>query len=189
MSDALHTSRAGLRALERSLQQSPLPRILTYADDTTIVGLISRDNEAAYRQEVERTVAWRKENDLVLNAKKTNKIIINFRTKKSTNTPILINNEPIPITDFSSKLNSNHLIKKAQQRLYFLRQLKKLRVEKGLLVQFYKAIVQSILTNIPSITVWYANTPQHTIKDMDRIISRAAKITGCKLPTLGSIHT
>uniref|UniRef100_A0AAV2JS25 Alkylated DNA repair protein AlkB homologue 8 N-terminal domain-containing protein n=1 Tax=Knipowitschia caucasica TaxID=637954 RepID=A0AAV2JS25_KNICA len=46
------------------------------------------------------------------------------------------------------------LIKKAQQRMYFLRQLRKAKLPAQMLVQFYTAIIESILTS--SITVWFA---------------------------------
>uniref|UniRef100_A0AAV2JAD6 Alkylated DNA repair protein AlkB homologue 8 N-terminal domain-containing protein n=1 Tax=Knipowitschia caucasica TaxID=637954 RepID=A0AAV2JAD6_KNICA len=39
------------------------------------------------------------------------------------------------------------LIKKAQQRMYFLRQLRKAKLPAQMLVQFYTAIIESILTS------------------------------------------
>ncbi|XP_067103275.1 myelin proteolipid protein-like [Osmerus mordax] len=49
------------------------------------------------------------------------------------------------------ELNISSLTKKAQQRMYFLRQLKKFNLPKIMMVHFYKAIVESILTS--SITI------------------------------------
>lgn len=112
-------------------------KTLKYADDTTIVGLITKDNEDAYRLEVEKSVNWCRKNDLVLNERKTIELIIDFRTKQSVKAPILIDSQPITITDsfkflgthisnnLKWDLNANHHMKKAQQRLYFMRQLKK----------------------------------------------------------------
>ncbi len=51
----------------------------------------------------------------------------------------------------------NHIdsiVKKAQQRLYFLRQLRKLNLPQELLKQLYSAIIESVLCT--SITVWFS---------------------------------
>ena len=54
--------------------------------------------------------------------------------------------------------------KKAQQRLYFLRQLRKFNLPQELLIIFYTAIIQSVLTM--SITVWFGSSTRH---DRDRL--------------------
>ena len=38
--------------------------IIKFADDTTVVGLITNDDETAYREEVRALVVWRLENNL-----------------------------------------------------------------------------------------------------------------------------
>ena len=56
-----------------------------------------------------------------------------------------------------------------------------------MMVHFYTAIIESILTS--SITVWYAAA---TAKDKSRlqlIIHSAAKVIGCNLPSLQDLHT
>ncbi len=130
--------------------------ILKNADDTTILGLITKDNEDGYRWEVERTVSWRKENESVVNRKKM-EMIINFGTEQAIKAPLLIDSQPITITDsfkFLGTHNSNNLkwdlstnsqTKKAQQRLCFFKAAQKNTVRRGLLVQLYTAITQIIL--------------------------------------------
>ena len=44
----------------------PTNTIVKYADDTTVVGLISGGDEAPYREEVRRLVGWCKVNNLIL---------------------------------------------------------------------------------------------------------------------------
>ncbi|XP_077943578.1 uncharacterized protein LOC144386383 [Gasterosteus aculeatus] len=56
--------------------------------------------------------------------------------------------------DLKWELNISSITKKAQQRLFFLRQLKKFNLPKTLMVHFYTAIMESILCS--SISVWYA---------------------------------
>ena len=51
--------------------------------------------------------------------------------------------------------NVDAVYKKINSRLYFVRQLKYLRVESNIIDMFYHAIVQSIISF--SITCWYGN--------------------------------
>ena len=53
--------------------------------------------------------------------------------------------------DLKWELNISSLTKKAQPRMYFLRQLKKFNLPKTMMVHFYTAIIESILTS--SITI------------------------------------
>ena len=107
-----------------------------------------------------------------------------------------ISGQPITLTDNFKFVRTHNLkwdynittiTKKAQQRLYFLRQLRKYRVKQRLLLRFYFAIIQSIITS--SITVWYGSADQHSKAKLQRIINKAAKIIGHDLPTLDSIYT
>ncbi|KAK1794767.1 hypothetical protein P4O66_009973, partial [Electrophorus voltai] len=53
--------------------------IIKFADDTTVVGLINKDNESAYREEVQELVSWCKVNNLYLNVDKTKEMVVDFR--------------------------------------------------------------------------------------------------------------
>ena len=52
--------------------------IVKFADDTTVIGLISDDDESAYRDDVKQLVSWCASNDLVLNVSKTKEIVVDF---------------------------------------------------------------------------------------------------------------
>ena len=54
---------------------------MKFADDTVVVGQISRDNEVSYRQEVAELVDWCAENSLCINVGKTKEMIVDFRRK------------------------------------------------------------------------------------------------------------
>ena len=89
--------------------------------------------------------------------------------------------------DLKWEPNTDTIIKKAQQRMYFLRQLKKFSLPKTMMVHFYAAIIESILTS--SITIWYTTA---TVKDKGRqqyIIHTAEKVIGCNLPPLQDLRT
>ena len=45
--------------------------IIKFADDTTVVGLITNNEETAYREEVRALRVWGQENNLSLNVNKT----------------------------------------------------------------------------------------------------------------------
>ena len=133
--------------------------IIKFADDTTVVGLIRRGNETNYRNEVEQLGKQCEANNLLLNRKKTQEIIVDFRRKKkSTVSPLRIDGECVERVasflflgvhiqeDLSWEINTKVILKKAQQRLHFLRILKKYQPKRKLLVSFYRSTVESILT-------------------------------------------
>jgi hypothetical protein len=64
--------------------------IITFADDTTVVGLITDNDETAYREEVRDLAVWCQGNNLSLNVIKTNEMIVEYRKKRTKHTPILI---------------------------------------------------------------------------------------------------
>ena len=51
----------------------------SFADDTTIVGLISDSDESAYREEVDTLTSWCKVNNLSLNVSKSKERIVDCR--------------------------------------------------------------------------------------------------------------
>lgn len=75
--------------------------------------------------------------------------------------------------------------KKAQQRLHFLRVLRRNNLEKKLLVMFHRATVESILTYW--ITVWYSGCTAADRRALQRAVNTAQKITGRSLPSLDTI--
>ena len=89
-------------------------------------------------------------------------------------------------SDLTWDNNADVVIKKAQQRLYFLRQLKKFGLHSDILAQFYRAVIESVLTF--SITVWFGTTTQQQRDRLERIVRTASKIIGRELPSLDSIY-
>ncbi len=51
---------------------------IKFADDTTVVGLISNRDEINYRSEVSRLAGWCSDNNLSLNVEKTKEIVVDF---------------------------------------------------------------------------------------------------------------
>ncbi len=83
----------------------------------------------------------------------------------------------------------NHIesiVKKAQQRLYFLRQLRKFNLPQELLIQFYSAIIESVLCT--SITVWFSSATKSDLRRLRRVVRTAERIIGTTLPTLQELY-
>ncbi|KAK3556806.1 hypothetical protein QTP70_020489, partial [Hemibagrus guttatus] len=55
-----------------------LNHIIKFADDTTVVGLISKNDESAHREEVQQLTAWCEANNLSLNVDKTKEVVVDF---------------------------------------------------------------------------------------------------------------
>ena len=64
--------------------------IIKFADDTTVVGLITNNDETAYREEVRAFGVRCQENNLSLNVNKTKKMIVDFRKQQREHPPIHI---------------------------------------------------------------------------------------------------
>ncbi len=81
---------------------------------------------------------------------------------------------------------SIHIVKKAQQRLHFLRQLRKFNLPQELLKQFYSAIIESVLCT--SITVWFSSATKSDHRRLRRVVRTAERIIGTTLPTLQELY-
>ena len=56
--------------------------IIKFADDTTVVGFITNNDEPVYRKEVWALGMWCQENNLSLNVYKTKEMIVDFRKQQ-----------------------------------------------------------------------------------------------------------
>ena len=127
--------------------EHPAVKLLKFADDTTVIGLIQDGDESAYRQEVERLVLWCSQNNLELNSLKTVEMRVDFRRQPTPLLPLTIYNCPVSATksfkflgttitqDLKWESNIDSILKKAQQRMYFLRMLRRHGLSQELLVQ------------------------------------------------------
>ncbi|KAK3521260.1 hypothetical protein QTP70_001532 [Hemibagrus guttatus] len=164
-------------------------KLLKFADDTTLIGLISDGDESAYRGEMDRLVSWCSTNNLELNFIKTVKMTVDFRKDPAPLPPVILCDSPVTSvesfcflgTTVTKELkweqNIRSLTKKAQQRMYFLYFL-----PVKMLVNFYTAIIESILTS--SITVWFAAATARDKAKLQHVIHSAEKVIGCSLPSL-----
>ena len=61
--------------------------IIKFANDTTVVGLITKNDETDYREELRALRVWCQENNLSLNVNKTKEMIVEFRKQKREHPP------------------------------------------------------------------------------------------------------
>ncbi len=112
--------------------------IITFVDDTTVIGLITSGEETAYRREVAGLLAWCQDHNLSLNVDKTKKMIIDpRRRRKEQHIPLYIGETEVERVktfkflgshigeDLTWTQHNHQLLKKSQQRLHFLRRLRK----------------------------------------------------------------
>ena len=89
--------------------------------------------------------------------------------------------------DLKWDIHIDSIVKKAHQRLYFLRQLKKFNLPQELLTQFYSAVIESVLCT--SITVWFGSATKTDIRRLQRTVRTAERIIGTALPTPQELYT
>uniref|UniRef100_A0A8B9RC03 Alkylated DNA repair protein AlkB homologue 8 N-terminal domain-containing protein n=1 Tax=Astyanax mexicanus TaxID=7994 RepID=A0A8B9RC03_ASTMX len=172
--------------------------ILKFADDTAVIGRITGGDEAAYRSEVTRLVLWCEDNNLALNTVKTKELIVDMRKGRRPHQPLFIRELEVERVssfkylgvhisqDLTWTINTTQLVKKAQQRLYFLRRLRKFGMSPKILNNFYSCVIESLLTSC--ITVWYGSTTVAERKRLQRVVKTAEKIIRTPLPSLQSIY-
>ncbi len=69
--------------------------IAKFADDTMMIGLITDNDETAYREEVSTLAKWCQENHLSLKIDKTKELVVDFRRQSREHTPIIIDKTPV----------------------------------------------------------------------------------------------
>ena len=132
-------------------------------------------------------LTWCSENNLALNTKKTREIIVDFRKHSTDPAPLYINGECVETVhtfrflsvlisaNISWTANITAVLKKAQQRLNFLRVLRKCKLNTNLLLTFYHTAIESLLTYC--FTVWYSSCTAADRERLQRVVKAAQKIS------------
>ncbi len=178
--------------------KDPSIKLLKFADETTLIGLIQDSDESAYRQEVKELAVWCNLNNLALKTLKTVEMTVDFRRNPPALPPLTIMNSPVTAVESFRFLGTtishnmkwdNHIdsiVKKAQKRLYFLRLLMKFNLPQELLKTFYSAIIESVLCT--SITVWFSSATKSDLRRLRSVVRTAEWIIGTTLPTLQELY-
>ncbi|KAL0186783.1 hypothetical protein M9458_018453, partial [Cirrhinus mrigala] len=153
---------------------NPSVKLLKFADDTTLIGLI-QDGEEGLIQD-----------GLILMVKSllTDKSIMDSTVAAVETFKFL---GSIISQDLKWDTHIDSIAKKAQQRLYFLRQLKKFNLPQELLKQFYSVVIESVLCT--SMTVWFGSATKSDTRRLQRTVRTTKRIIGAPLPTLQELYT
>ena len=128
--------------------------IIKFADDMTVVGLITDDDETAYREDVRDLAVWCQDNILSLNFSKTKELVMDYRNLRTEHVPLHIDRAVMErvesfkflgvhtIKDLYWSKHTNTVMKRARQHLFPLKRL-------------YSCTIESILTGC--VTAWYGN--------------------------------
>ncbi|KAI5615843.1 gastrula zinc finger protein XlCGF28.1-like [Silurus asotus] len=176
-----------------------LNHIVKFADDTTVLVLISKNDESPYREEVHQLTAWCGPNNLSLNIDKTKHMVVDFRRAQSGHSPLIINDSSVEIVkstkfpgvhladNLTWPLNISSITKKAQQCLYFLRRLRKNHLPPHILTMFYRGTIESILSSCITALFGICTVSNH--ESLQRIVRTAEKIIRVSLPSIMDIYT
>ncbi len=169
--------------------KDPSVKLLKFADDTTLIGLIQDGDESAYRQEAKELAVWCSLNNMELNTLKTVEMIMDFRRTPQLSVTAVESFRFLGTTisqDLKWDTHIDSIVKKAQQRMYFLRQLKKCNLPQAHMTQFYSAVIESVLCS--SITVWFGSASKSDIKRLQQTVRTAERIIGVHLPSLQDLY-
>ncbi|KAK3533371.1 hypothetical protein QTP70_019315 [Hemibagrus guttatus] len=175
-------------------------KLLKFADDTTLIGLISDGDESAYRGEIDRLVSWCSMNNLELNSLKTVEMTVDFRKNPAPHPPVILCDSPVSSaesfcflgTTITKELkweqNIRSLTKKAQQK--FLLPVK-------MLVNSYTAIIESEekeqlqqkLRKTEEDLTRQLNYTQQTLSEKSRELDKLRSEWTSQTSTMSSRHT
>ncbi|XP_078075173.1 interleukin-6 receptor subunit beta-like isoform X2 [Mustelus asterias] len=174
----------------------PSNSIFKFADDTTVVGQTSNNDETEYRNEIENLVNWCSNNNLSLSVNKTKEIVIDFRKCKGEHVSVYINGDEVERVESFKFLgvqitnnlfwspHADAIVKKAHQRIYFLRRLSKFGMSATTLTNFYRCTIESILSGC--VTAWYGSCSAQDRKELQKVVNVAQSITQTSLPSIDS---
>ncbi|KAL0148310.1 hypothetical protein M9458_056372 [Cirrhinus mrigala] len=148
--------------------KDPSVKLLKFPDDTTLISLIQDGEESAYREEVEQLAVCIM--DSTVAAVETFKFLGSIISR-----------------DLKWDTHIDSIAKKPQQRLHFLRQLRKFNLPQELLKQFYTAVIESVLCT--SVTVWFGAATKLDTRRLQRMVRTTERIIGAPLPTLQELYT
>ncbi len=167
--------------------------IVKFDDDTAVVGLITDNNEKVYLKEVEGLTHWCQDNNPLLNVSKTKEMIMDFGKNHGRNyAPLIISGSTVERLDsfkylgihitegLTWELHTDSAVRKARQRLFQLRCLRKFRISSQILRNFYSCAIESVLTG--NITAWCRNSTERDRKVLQRVVCSTERIIGSTLP-------
>ncbi len=139
---------------------------------------------------------WCRGNNLCINVKKTKEMVVDFRRDRRPLPPLYIGGVAVEVVssfrylgvyiteDLTWSANTTRLVRKAHQRLYFLRKLRRAGLGSSVLRSFYHCAVESVLCTC--ITVRHGSW---MVRALQRVVRAAQRTVGSRLPTITDLYT
>ena len=171
------------------LSENDIVKIVKFADDTAILGLLNGTPESfvMFLKEIERFVSWCARHSLQLNVSKTKDMIFDFRKNVYSHSAIEISGESVErVSDYKYlgvtvnerldwSVHAENVLSKVNQRMYFVRKLNYFGIDKVLVSLFYRAAVQSLFSFC--VIAWGGNLARKLTGRFDRVAIRVSKMT------------
>ena len=181
--------------IRSSMEMCPLVK---FADDSAIVGLIDKDDDRAYLQQVQVFVEACEKNFLELNVSKTKEMVIEFRKNVEAPIPVTIRGTEVERTrtykylgvTLNDKLTwGDHVdtvIKKLNARSYCLRKMASFNVRTEILTIFYNSILCNVWRYC--LICWGGNASKSERNRIDGVIKRAGRVIGKSQQSVDTIY-
>ena len=157
-----------------------------YVDDTTISELVDKHELSRVQSLVDELTEKAKDDKFQLNEAKCKELCISFARSERSLSPILINNKPIEVVsnakilgvsiskDLKWNIHIVEIVKKASSRLYFLRQLKRAKINEKDLLTFYLTCVRPVTEY--ACPVFHNSLPLYLSEELEKLQKRALRI-------------
>ena len=179
---------------------------IKYVDDTTLFEISKEASDSSLQSATTSAITWSDDNDMKINASKTKEMLICFARKHTPQVPQLVVNSTIVERVHTCTLlgielcdtltwhgHIDKIVKKANTRLFYLRQLKRAKLAASDIISAYLTIMRPILEY--ACQVWHPGLTeeQHNLLEgiQIRTLSLAypnmdycEALTAANLPTL-----
>ena len=178
-------------------QSSKCP-LIKFADDTALIGLISKDDDRAFLSQVDSFVNHCDTNYLELNVSKTKEMVIDFRQARSDPQPVDIKGSAVARVEtykylgivLNNKLSwGDHvdlIVKKLNSRMYCLRKLNSFHITPEILNVFYTSTIVSVWRYC--LVCWGGNVSKREKRRIDSIVRKAERVIGASQPSVDSVY-
>ncbi|KAI3355088.1 hypothetical protein L3Q82_017870, partial [Scortum barcoo] len=130
--------------------------IIKFADDTTVIGLITGDNETAYLQR-----GGRRQREEHAPSPSTG---LRWRESAASGSSGVHISEDLTWTHYTDFVTNS-----VRQQLFFLHKLQRLKMDSRILCSFYRCTIERILTS-GCITTWYSSCTALNCKALQRVV-------------------
>ena len=172
--------------------------VVKFADDTALIGLISKDDDGAFLSQVHSFVNHCDANYLELNVSKTKEMVIDFRQTIPDPQLVDIKGSSVARVDtykylgivLNNKLtwgdHVDFIVKKLNSRMYCLRKLNSFHITPEILNVFYSSTIVSVWRYC--LVCWGGNVSKSEKRRIDGIVRKAERVIGECQPSVDSVY-